>query len=316
MASNYIRALAFFAGWTSLAYAGDGTQRTFEMKYRVTLGDVPGPADVWIPVPQTKDHQTIVGLSVDTEVDFSFVTDAEYGNRFVFLEFNKGGGDVVVSFIVERKVCQKPEGGDANPLSDEDRLRYLSPSRMVTTDGIVRAEAQRIAGDATSTFAKARRLYNHIVDTVRYDKSGKGWGRGDAIYACDTRSGNCTDFHSLFIGEARSIGVPSRFLMGFSVPNEKSSGEINGYHCWAEFHEDGAGWIPLDASEAFKDQSRRDELFGGLDADRVQFTVGRDITLPGMTGEPLNFAIYPYVEVDGKPIDSVMYSFRYRDIVD
>ena len=76
-------------------------------------------------------------------------------------------------------------------------------------------------------------LYDNIVTTLLYDKSGKGWGRGDATYACDIRTGNCTDFHSLFIGEARSLGIPARFIMGLPLPEGRSQGVIPGYHCWA-----------------------------------------------------------------------------------
>ncbi|MDQ3023798.1 MAG: transglutaminase domain-containing protein, partial [bacterium] len=91
------------------------------------------------------------------------------------------------------------------------------------------------------------------------------------------RAGNCTDFHSLFIGEARSLGISARFTIGFSVPNDKPAGDVAGYHCWAEFWDDQQGWLPIDASEAAKDKTRRDALFGGLDADRVDFVWGRDI---------------------------------------
>jgi len=51
--------------------------------------------------------------------------------------------------------------------------------------------------------AKARAIYNYVIATMRYDKSGTGWGNGDAIWACTAKRGNCTDFHSLFIGMMR-----------------------------------------------------------------------------------------------------------------
>jgi len=77
---------------------------------------------------------------------------------------------------------------------------------------------------------------------------------------------------------------------------------------------DGRGWIPVDASEAFKNPSRRNELFGGLDDNRVQFTMGRDISLPEMQGVPLNYSIYPYAEVDGRAHEAVRTRFLYRNL--
>ena len=87
---------------------------------------------------------------------------------------------------------------------------------------------------------------------MKYDKGGTGWGRGDALFACDARRGNCTDFHALVIGMARSVGIPARFAVGLPLPHARGSGEIPGYHCWAELYVRGRGWVPVDASEAVK----------------------------------------------------------------
>jgi hypothetical protein len=295
----------------ALASAEDAGSRSFVFEYTAAIEDIVGPAKLWIPVPQTTAHQVIGDITIESPQSLAFVTDATYGNRFAFFEYDGPATDIAItlSIPVTRDTRRASPGAE---LSDTERTRYLKPSRMVTTEGVIREEAVRVAGDAKTNREKARRLYDHIVNTVRYDKSGEGWGRGDAVYACDARAGNCTDFHSLFIGEARALGVPARFLMGFSVPKHEQ-GDIGGYHCWGEYYDEATGWTPVDASEAQKDKSRRDELFGGLDADRVQFTMGRDIALPGMKGEPLNFAIYPYVEVNGKPHAAVRYSFAFRE---
>ena len=56
--------------------------------------------------------------------------------------------------------------------------------------------------------------------------------------------------------------------------------------------------------------------FGNLTTDRVTFSTGRDIDLvPKQAGPPLNFFIYPHVEVDGKPLakDQMELSFAYSD---
>jgi len=149
---------------------------------------------------------------------------------------------------------------------------------------------------------------------MSYDKSGTGWGNGDIYWACDAKRGNCTDFHALFIGLNRAVGIPAKFAIGFPLPPERGQGEIGGYHCWAEFYLKGYGWVPIDASEAWKNPDKRGYFFGAHDENRVQFTIGRDIVLaPRQVGDPLNFFIYPYVEVDGQPFQKVERSFRYQD---
>jgi transglutaminase-like putative cysteine protease len=148
---------------------------------------------------------------------------------------------------------------------------------------------------------QARVDYEYVTSIMKYDKSGTGWGRGDALYACDVRRGNCTDFHSLFIGLARARGIPARFTIGFPLGSAKS-GEIPGYHCWAEFYSGGV-WVPVDASEASKHPDQHDYYFGHLDENRVAFTIGRDLELkPPQNGEPLNYLIYPYAELDGASV--------------
>ena len=147
-----------------------------------------------------------------------------------------------------------------------------------------------------------RRLYDRVDEHMTYDKSKPGYGRGDVNWACDSRFGNCTDFHSLFVSLARSQGLPARFEIGFPIPENRESGSIGGYHCWAYFFVENHGWVPIDISEADKQPDKKDYFFGNLTPDRVVFTTGRDIELvPRQTGKPLNYFVYPYVEVNGKP---------------
>ena len=51
---------------------------------------------------------------------------------------------------------------------------------------------------------KIRAYYDFVLKYMRYSKHGEGWGQGDAAWACNSRYGTCTDFHSLFLGMARS----------------------------------------------------------------------------------------------------------------
>jgi len=150
---------------------------------------------------------------------------------------------------------------------------------------------------------------------VRYDKSGTGWGRGDSLWVCDSKHGNCTDFHSLFISLARAEGIPARFEIGFPLPPDKHSGEIAGYHCWADFYIDGKGWIPVDISEAWKHPEKREYFFGSHDVNRMQFSMGRDLQLtPVQQGNALNYFVYPYVEVEGREYPNESLAFSFADV--
>ena len=300
--------------------AGERRERTVDITYTFRLTDLPRDAQsikVWFPLPQDTDAQKVSRVRINGGGDFRIVTDAAHGNRFAYLELSPGGSDTAVTATYRVTRCASSKlrhKRSPQPLPEELRRQFLSPSRLISIEGPVAAEAKTIAGNEKDPLEIARRLYEHIVDTMRYDRTGEGWGLGDSLYACDARTGNCTDFHSLFIGEARSLGLPARFIMGFPIPNDAPSGTIGGYHCWAEFYTPEYGWAPIDASDAFNYPERRDFLFGGLDENRVKFTSGRDIRLPGMQGEPLNYAIYPYAEVDGKVHTAMETEYLYANV--
>jgi len=58
----------------------------------------------------------------------------------------------------------------------------------------------------------------------------------------------------------------------------------------------------------------KDHFFGAHDDNRVQFTMGRDLELnPKQNGKPLNYFIYPYVEVNGQEYPNVSDAFSFVD---
>ena len=77
---------------------------------------------------------------------------------------------------------------------------------------------QTVAGK-TGELQQARAIYDYVLANMKYDKTGTGWGRGDTLWACDSKRGNCTDFHSLFMSMARSQGIPARFDIWLPYPS-------------------------------------------------------------------------------------------------
>jgi len=263
--------------------------------------------EAWIPLPREDRFQEVSGLRLDSPVNVEVVNQPTGGNRVAHLSATappSGSIPVTIRFNVRRVEeaadMEKAQANVPEP-SGGAFASYLGPDRLVPIDGQIKLASAKVGDPAGSSYEQARAIYDYVIANMKYDKSGEGWGRGDAIYACNFKKGNCTDFHSLFIAIARSRGIPARFTIGFPL-GASSAAEIPGYHCWAEFYA-GGQWIPVDASEAWKHPELRQYYFGHLDADRVAFTMGRDLVLkPSQSGEPINFLIYPYVEVDGTPL--------------
>jgi len=311
------------------------TTRSFEFIYNVVLPHIPKTAkglSTWIPLPQSDNFQVISNIKIECPVPYTIDGETAYNNKFLNILINKNIPDslnIRITFNAQRKIRNSvptshlPSTIFHQPSSIKHlSSKYLLPNNLIPIDGQIKKEAMRVTLNAKSDMDRVKAIYDHIIKTVTYDKSGTGWGRGDALYACNVKAGNCTDFHSLFIGMCRSIDIPARFIIGFPLPEKKTEGEIPGYHCWAEFyskselHSDIKGWIPVDASEAFKHPEKKEFFFGNLDYNRIQFTIGRDIELQNNNiAHKLNYFIYPFCTIDSEPYYDVKSSFYFKEVI-
>ena len=303
-------------------FPGRAATRIFQLDYGATVNDLPAGTRVrvWIPVPQTNGHQRIRSLRKNLPARGEFNIDPVHGNRILSFETTAPASGSIAfntAYLVRRREVQALEGMTSRTrLSASQKQLYLSASEKVPLTG---KPLDLLAGIEFSTdpLSIARLLYDRVDQHVRYDKSNPGYGNGDVLWVCDSQFGNCTDFHSLFISWARSRGLPARFEIGFPLPPQRGMGSISGYHCWALFHTARRGWVPVDISEADKHPDMKEYFFGNLTESRVTFTTGRDIELvPRQAGPPLNYFIYPHIEVDGKPWprESIKLVFSYSDV--
>ena len=315
--------LTLFASSSVLA---EPDQRTFEFTYVAEL-DIPegsGRVQMWLPYPGSDDYQDVRLLSIKSPVPTKLYQEYSYRNSMLFLSTPAVGIDklrVEMSFrVIRREHAERDFAAleDPDGWIESSASRWLRPDRLVPIDDFIRELAEEVTEGKTTVVEKAKAIFDYTVDNLEYDKSGTGWGQGDIYYACDKKRGNCTDFHAVFIGFARAVGIPAKFQIGFPIPTasrDRREAEIAGYHCWAEFYVPGFGWVPVDTSQAHLNPDKRDYFFGAHDANRIEFTVGRDITLnPKQSVQPLNYFIYPYAEIDGKPVRDVRRQFFYKDL--
>lgn len=319
-------AVAIGIGQTARA-ADEATRssRRLRLTSSVELRDLPLGAEkvrLWAPFPPENEEQQISNIVVRSDVPTSINREEEYGNRVLSLEVDRPEGKPVrleLQFDVTRRERKNAkiaaERAPRLKLDEKISERWLVRDRLVPIDGKIRELALEVTRGSGSRLEEVRAIYDYTVSTLKYDKSGTGWGRGDILYACDAKRGNCTDFHAVFIGLCRAREIPARFEIGFSIPTDKPAGEIAGYHCWADCYLPEYGWVPVDCSEAQKHPERREYFFGSQDADRVSFSTGRDIRLaPAQQGERLNYFVFPYAEVDGKPHEKMERKVRYENL--
>jgi len=310
--------LLFFVSAVS-SFAQDSRRFTFHYSFAVKSLPAGKKVRVWIPAAQSDAFQDVKVVSAKGDLPLKQMREPKYGNEVYFAEADGAASelhfDIEYDITRRERVALSPAPKlSAAALTGKERQEDLQPDALVPITGLPADLAIKVTQGKTDPLEKAHAIYDYVFTTMKYDKTGTGWGHGDVLYACDAKKGNCTDFHSLFIAMARSQGIPARFEIGFSLPPDKHSSEISGYHCWSDFYIDGKGWIPVDISEAWKHPEKHDYFFGSHDVNRVQFSMGRDLKLsPAQDSKPLNYFVYPYVEVDGQEHPNVSLAFSFAD---
>ena len=272
---------------------------SFEFYYTITLPTLTEAAELWVPLALSDAFQEVKILKKKVPVATKVLKDQANKNEVLYMSLGPehSGQQISISYAVTRS--EKGPYAEALP----NPAAYLNGDKLMPVGGRFEDIAKDALGEKIkeSHLIQARRLYDYIIETMRYMKFGD-FGRGDSNYACDSKTGNCTDFHSYFISLARSVGIPARFAIGASIPSDRNEGGMDGYHCWAEFYADGKWW-PVDISEANKYTALATYYFGRHPANRIEFTRGRDLELnPGPSAGPINFLVYPYLEVNGKEV--------------
>ncbi len=275
----------------------------------LVIEEVPEQAAVvraWLPLPPANGFQEINHLKIDPPVG-SIRREEIYGNQILYIEWRKPA-EKKLEVKVSYDLLRREEVAHSEETPPRLMERYLQPDRLGIIDKRIQKLAAEITAGQSGVMAKAWAIYRHVLEHMEYDKDAPGWGRGDAARACKVGKGNCSDYHALFISLARASGIPARFHYGLSLKPDGSTGP----HCWAEFFDLERGWVPVDISEADKDPPRIRYFFGRLSEDRVLYSTGRDLVLnPPQAGEPLNFFIAPYVEVDSQPYAKVTFTARH-----
>ena len=295
-----------------------------ELAYSCQIEEVPEDAkiiDLWLPVPSDTEGQTVRRVAVVRPEGGAIAQEAAYGNRIYHTRFTAPfapeqlGAELV--FEIARTEIVVPEAKTL--VSEEDRKVpqdlsvYLAANRLIPIDGPIDALAGQLKLAGEGPLRAARTIYDYLIEAMDYNWQADGAGKGDVRWVCENKTGDCTDYNSLFLALCRNQGIPADHAFGFPIRGERERGSIFSYHCWARFWVAGAGWIPVDPSEADKHPELRDYNFGSQSARLMAFSHGRDLILePPQQGAPINYFIHPYVEIDGRPHEAVRYRVRYR----
>ncbi|MEK7793432.1 MAG: transglutaminase-like domain-containing protein [Candidatus Hydrogenedentota bacterium] len=314
----------------SAAAGGDPLgHRDVQLTYTATVPTIPEDAkviDLWLPVAQDTDGQTVSKVTVNYPEGGAIATERGHGNKIWHKRFeapfdddlHDGAIGAEIAFEIHRTeiVVQQAKDLSPTPKVTGKFAKYLEPNRLIPINiDPINATAENLYLKDAAPIVAARRIYDWLITEFTYNWKAPGAGTGDVRWACDSKTGDCTDYHSTFLALCRNQGIPADHEFGYPIRLKTSEGKIPSYHCWARFHVEGVGWIPIDASEADKHPEIREYNFGSQSQDLLKFTHGRDVVLtPPQQGPPLNVFIHPYVEIDGKPYEEVTEAVYFRDL--
>jgi transglutaminase-like putative cysteine protease len=205
---------------------------------------------------------------------------------------------------------------------------FLRQTKLLPTDGIVKATADEITRGADTDVEKARAIYEWIVGNTFRDPKTRGCGIGDIRFMLESKDlgGKCADLNALYVGLARASGLPARDVygirtaksaLGYESLGTASQNDTKAQHCRAEVHLAGFGWVPVDPADVRKVvleeppgnrplnddmvKNARARLFGSWEMNWIAYNFAHDVALPGSGGGPLGFLMYPQAETaDGR----------------
>ena len=328
--------------------------RTFETVTRVEVLKPRGVSRAWVPLPMADDTdwQKSVGSTWTGNAARAQVAgDGKYGITMVYAEWRDGEASPVIEvtsrFVTrDRAVDLGKPAPNAAKLPAADRAFYLAATELIPTDGIVRKTALEVTKGAKTDVEKARAIYEWVVENTFRDPKTRGCGWGDikAMLETGNLGGKCGDLNALFVGLARSVGVPARDVYGVRVaPSEygyKSLGTgspnvTKAQHCRAEFFAEGYGWVPVDPADVRKVvleeppgklavndpkvEAARKRLFGSWEMNWLAYNMGHDVKLPNASGPKLPYLMYINAETGGEmrdqlDPDSLKYTITSREV--
>jgi transglutaminase-like putative cysteine protease len=328
--------------------------RTFEVTTTVQLREPKGEATVWLPVPslETPWQRTQDSSWSGNSSDVRLGADGDTGARVLVAKFDAATSQPTI--VLTNRVQTQNRAVDwsehtARPIADPAELRrWIEPSELITTDGIVRKVATQIVAGAKGDREKVQRIYNWVIVSTYREPKVRGCGEGDIKSMLETGnlSGKCADINALFVGLCRAAGIPARDIYGLRlVPSAFGYRELGGnpaslkgaQHCRAEVYLKDYGWVAMDPADVTKVMRQetpewikdaghplvvpvRKALFGGWEGNWMAYNTASDVTLAGAKKRKLGFFMYPQAETsagarDPYDADSFSYQITAREIL-
>lgn len=166
---RFILSLAVILSIFSLSEA---KERRVEVTFKIDLKAPESSKDVrlWIPYPASDENQTVEDVKIEGNYSsYGIYKEREFGNSILYAEWKNPTGDRILTYtfkIRRKEVVKKDFPKDELPFNQKDFAKYLIATSLSPTVGIVKEKAENITKGKKTTLAKARSIYDWIVDNM------------------------------------------------------------------------------------------------------------------------------------------------------
>lgn len=320
--------------------------RTFEVTTRIEVLKPSGTTRVWAPgalTVKTPFQRTLSNKFQAEGATVHTLQRKEDGLEIIAAQFPDGIRPVltITSHVETKDYTVDLSRPGKGPKASRAELEYFTRStNLLPTDGIVKERSTEITKGATTDVGKARAIYEWIVENTARNPQTRGCGLGDIRFMLESKdlTGKCADLNALYVGLARSAGLPARDVygirtaksqLGYKSLGASSENVTKAQHCRAEVYLSRHGWVPVDPADVRKValeeppgnrpldddvvKRARARLFGSWEMNWMAFNFAQDVALPGSNGKPVPFLMYPQAETANGRVDSLdPNSFKYE----
>ena len=219
-----------------------------------------------VVVDKSQLESGIVSINYDTEKDVRFKVMVNKGTLNYFYDLKEGSivplqmgnGDYEVSILENIKGNKyrivKKERITTN-LADENSV-YLQSMQLIfwNEDMDIIKKAKELTVNAKDDNEKLKAVYDYVTKNMKYDYQKFSKLSNDYIPSIEEVSkdgkGICYDYAVMTAAMLRSLGVPTKLVMGYKAG-------ITEYHAWNQVYLDDK-WITLDTTlDAIQIQGKR-----------------------------------------------------------
>lgn len=212
--------------------------------------------------PKSTHGQQVIAWAMQLEgARLEAEYDDQHGNHTALVSLEAGTEEVTVD--CSGLVQTSDAAGIVGPHLGCMPLWLFRRQTALTAPGPrMNALARRFDPAARAPLDMLHDLSRRVHDAVVYE-TGQTDAETTAEAAMGLERGVCQDHAHIFIGVARALGVPARYVSGYLMMNDRIDQEAG--HGWAEAHVDGLGWVAFDVSNGISADARYVRIATGCD---------------------------------------------------